>query len=254
MTKPATTPKPATPSKLKLYLPIAILVIGITWLFLSSSLDKPEYTLQPTVKMPWQIETHSDGTSTVFDITLEKTTVDELRALLGHDHELAIISDREDNSGLEVYYGYFSTGPITGKLIARVKADMETLWAMQERAAKSEYLDTGSRKFTLNAADLESIRQWPIVSLSLVPSANLDEPLVLSVFGQNAERIQIQEGTEHFLYPEKGLEVIVNEKGKEVLQYVAPRSFSRLADPLKNTVPVDGETVIKDAVSDESNR
>lgn len=220
-------------SKVKIYLPVIILVVGLTWLFMSSSLQKPDYTLQPSVSMPWQIETHPDGTSTVFGITLESTSVDELRNTLGVDHELAIISDRQDNSGLEVYYGYFSTGPITGKLIARVEADTETLWAMQERAAKAEYLDTGSRKFFLNAEDLERVRPWPVISLSLVPSANLDAELVQGVFGPAAERIHSQEGTEHFLYPDKGLEVIVNDKGKEVLQYVAPRSFGQLLEPLR---------------------
>lgn len=220
-------------NKAKVYLPVIILVVGLTWLFMSSSLKKADYTLQPSVSLPWQIDTHADGTSTVFGITLEDTTVNELRNLLGVDHELAIISDRQDNSGLEVYYGYFSTGPITGKLIARVQADTETLWEMQERAVKSEYLDTGSRKFRLSPADLERVQDWPIMSLSLVPSANLDAEVVLGVFGAAAERIHSQEGTEHFLYPEQGLEVIVNEKGKEVLQYVAPRSFELLVAPLR---------------------
>lgn len=217
----------------KVYLPVIILVAGLTWLFLSSSLKDPEYALQPSVSMPWQIEPHADGTSTVFGITLETTTVNELLTLLGVDHELAIISDRQDNSGLEVYYGYFATGPITGKLIARVEADADTLMGMQERAIKSEYLDTGSRKFHLSPEDLERVRAWPIVSLSLVPSANLSADVVLGVFGQPAERLSSQEGTEHLLYPEKGLEVIVNEKGKEVVQYVAPRNFERLVAPLR---------------------
>jgi hypothetical protein len=37
---------------------------------------------------------------------------------------------------------------------------------------------------------------------------------------------------EHFLYPAKGLDLILDRKGKEVLQYVAPRDFARLREPL----------------------
>jgi hypothetical protein len=31
-----------------------------------------------------------------------------------------------------------------------------------------------------------------------------------------------------------GLDIVVNEDGKEVLQYVAPRDFERLATPLRD--------------------
>lgn len=217
----------------KVYLPAVILIAGLTWLFMSSSLKDPQYVVQPSVSMPWHIEPHADGTATVFNITLETTTLDEVLQRLGVEYELAIISDRQDNSGLEVYYSNFATGPITGKLIARVEADADTLLGMQERAIKSEYLDTGSRRFHLSPEDHERARPWPIISLSLVPSATLDAEVVQKVFGQPAERLSSQEGTEHFLYPDRGLEVIVNEKGKEVLQYVAPRNFERLVAPLR---------------------
>lgn len=225
--------------KLKIYLPIILLAAGITWLFLSSSLKKPPTDNQSLVSMPWQIETHNDGTATVFGITPERTTVEELLDLLGPDHDIAIISDQEDNSGLEVYYGYFTTGPIKGKLIARIEADDDTLYEMQSRAAKSDYIDTGSRKFVLATTDFEQIKHWTVQSLSLVPAANLDEAVILARFGANAERIQSQEGVEHFLYPEKGLDVTLYSEGKELLQYVAPRSFDLLTEPLKNIQPTD---------------
>lgn len=229
-------------NKLKVYLPIILLAAGVTWLFLSSSLEKPPMDTQPLVSMPWQIEAHDDGTSTVFGITLEKTTADELINQLGIDHEIAIISDQQDNSGLEIYYGYFTTGPIKGKLIARVTADNDTLYDMQKRAIKSEYIDTGSRKFVLATEDLEQIKNWTIHSLSLVPTANLDEEVILSRFGGEAQRIQSQEGVEHFLYPGKGLDVTLYSEGKELLQYVAPRSFSLLSEPLKNIQPPASST------------
>ncbi|MBU3070388.1 hypothetical protein KOI40_11175 [Aestuariicella sp. G3-2] len=228
--------------KLKIYLPIILLAAGITWLFLSSSLEKPPTEKQPLVSMPWQIETHNNGTSTVFGITLEQTTVEELLNLLGPDHDIAIISDQQDNSGLEVYYGYFSAGPIKGKLIARINADDDTLYQMQARAASSEYIDTGSRKFVLATADFEQIKHWPVQSLSLVPAANLDESVILGRFGSEAERIHSQEGVEHFLYPEKGLDVTLYSEGKELLQYVAPRSFDLLTEPLKKIQTTDTES------------
>ena len=40
------------------------------------------------------------------------------------------------------------------------------------------------------------------------------------------------EALEHFLYPDKGLDLVLDSKGKEVLQYVAPADFARLRAPL----------------------
>ena len=36
----------------------------------------------------------------------------------------------------------------------------------------------------------------------------------------------------HLLYPDKGLDVVVDGNGKELLQYVAPRDFAELREPL----------------------
>jgi hypothetical protein len=41
-------------------------------------------------------------------------------------------------------------------------------------------------------------------------------------------------GVEHWLYPEKGLDLMLNDSGKEVLQYVAPREFATLARPFED--------------------
>jgi hypothetical protein len=51
-------------------------------------------------------------------------------------------------------------------------------------------------------------------------------------FGAPAERIRQGETLEHFLYPARGLDIVLDSKGKEVLQYVAPADFARLRAPL----------------------
>ncbi len=191
--------------------------------------------------LPWNIEINADGTSNVFGITLEHTTVDELLQLHGIDHELAIISDSEDYSGLEIYYSHFPIGPLQGKLIARVRASQQQLDSMQAAAASSSYTGSGSRKFLLSENDLAQIQNWPIDSISYLPSARLDESIVLDRFGEPAERVSGEENIEHFLYPSRGLDIVINSDGKELLQYVAPRSFSALADPLKNLTTEDTE-------------
>ncbi len=223
-----------------------LLVIGIVVAAaIGYVLMKPSTNSVPTaaVNLPWQVELHSDETSSVFGIQLEHTRVDELIEALGIEYELAIISDSNDRNGLEIYYSYFSAGPIKGKLIAQVSADHNELEAMQARASSSSYTSSGSRKFMLNATDLAQIQSWTINSLSLIPAANLDEEIVLSRFGQPAQRITTQHGSEHFLYPNIGVDIALNEKAKELIQYVAPRHFDQLVKPLQQEAAKATEAV-----------
>ena len=72
----------------------------------------------------------------------------------------------------------------------------------------------------------------PIRSIAFIPSTNLDEATILQRFGAPAERLRGGEHIEHFLYPARGLDVVLDAKGKELPQYVAPRDFARLRQPL----------------------
>ena len=49
-------------------------------------------------------------------------------------------------------------------------------------------------------------------------------------------RIHVSEKRVHLLYPDKGLDVVVDSEGKELLQYVAPKDFALLREPLLKAV------------------
>jgi hypothetical protein len=56
--------------------------------------------------------------------------------------------------------------------------------------------------------------------------------MITQRFGQPAERIKAGTTFEHLLYPDRGLDIRLDTEGKEVLQYVAPRDFTRIREPL----------------------
>ena len=70
-----------------------------------------------------------------------------------------------------------------------------------------------------------------IQSIACLPAVNLDQDIIIKRFGEADEVIQ-KNGVTHYLYPAKGLDVILSEDGKEILQYVAPSEFKRLREPL----------------------
>jgi hypothetical protein len=103
---------------------------------------------------------------------------------------------------------------------------------MRSNAAKTDHLETGIRKYVLNDADRQRAERLPLTAIAFIPAARLDEAIILQRFGAPAERIRQGETLEHFLYPAWGLDIVLDSKGKGVLQYVAPAEFARLRAPL----------------------
>jgi hypothetical protein len=88
----------------------------------------------------------------------------------------------------------------------------------------------------LSPDDLAQALKTPISAVSLVPQAQLDTATLTQRFGEPSQRVTLEQGgatVEHLLYPAQGLDIAVSERGKEVMQYVAPAQFDRLRQPLQ---------------------
>jgi hypothetical protein len=184
--------------------------------------------------LPWQIEIAPDGSTTVFGIRPGHSRLADVRAIMGDDMELAIIAASDEGGALEMYYGHYRAGLLSGKLILQAGSDAQILETWRSNAVSSEYMPTGqAKKYIPSADDLPQILDQKVTGLTFIPAINLDEAVILARFGVPAERIQ-KAGVEHFLYPEKGLDIALHEDSKEVLQYVSPDTFLRLVEPLQN--------------------
>jgi hypothetical protein len=184
--------------------------------------------------LPWQIELLPDGRSKVFGLIPGSSTLADARRSFGGSTQLAIIAPQNSAASLEAYFESVTLGTLTGKAIITLDTTVTELDLLQARAAKTDYMASGTKKHLLNASDLAAAEQRPIRSIAFIPAPNLDEQIILQRFGTPAERIRQGETLEHFLYPAQGLDVVLDSKGKEVLQYVAPARFASLRDPLVN--------------------
>ncbi|MCW8831543.1 MAG: hypothetical protein OQK32_08510 [Gammaproteobacteria bacterium] len=179
--------------------------------------------------LPWQIDVLPDGSSQVFGLHLGVSRLADVLGILGEDDvELAIIAASDELGSLEVYYGHFLAGVISGKLIIMTDASEHNIKRWRENAIKSEHTATGrAKKYILSVDDLKLALHEVVTGLTFIPSLNLDEEIILARFGEPAERVQL-DGAMHYLYPDKGLDIALFEEAKEVIQYVAPGSFQSI--------------------------
>lgn len=187
----------------------------------------------PERNLPWQIETDGRGGSTVFGLQPGASSLADARAQFGTEMEVAIIAAPDETGSLEAYAEQVSLGFVLGRVIVTVDVPPQTIAAMRERAVQGKYMESTTRKISLHPDDLAAADKAPIRAIAVIPAVNLDEAAVVQRFGPPGERLQVSEKRLHLLYPEKGLDVVVDGDGKELLQYVAPRDFARLREPLR---------------------
>jgi len=227
---------------MKIFAGIAALVIAALVLPLFFVPDSADMTKRLEL-LPWNIEPQPNGSTRVMGVTLGSTPLNVARETFGPDMDVAIVTAPNESGSIEAYVATAKAGYITGKLVFVLDASQEMVAGMRERARKTEYMESTTRKATPSAADLATIMTLPVRSMAFIPTINLDPNAIGERFGEPSERIHANEHQTHLLYPDKGLDVIVDSKGKELLQYVAPKDFATLTAPLRAAqAPAQGAT------------
>lgn len=184
-------------------------------------------------RFPWQVTVLPDGGSRILGIHLGVTTVREAKQSLGHAPETALFENPDSRLSLELFYKEFNRAGLTARVVLTVGAADAVLQDFRRQSVKKGKLESGVVQYRLDAMALSRMESRPIIAMTYVPYADLKEKTILARFGEPAEKIQTHEQAQHWLYPDKGLDLIINEAGKEILQYVPPKEFARLADPLR---------------------
>lgn len=182
----------------------------------------------PLTGLPWQIEVLPDGTTQVFGLQIGKSRLLDAMGILGEDMDVAIVAANEEVGNLEMYYGHYRAGLLSGKLLLQTSSDEENIKNWREHAKKAEHMASGqAKKYKLSADDLTLALKEVITGVTFIPAVNLDDEIIRARFGEPEMRVEI-DGAIHYQYPAKGLDIAVFEKAKEVIQYVAPRDFKSI--------------------------
>jgi hypothetical protein len=198
--------------------------------------------IDPNSNLPWQIAVDGQGGSTVFGLQPGVSTLGEVRQQLGNEIEVAIIAEPNEIGTLEGYYAQVPLGFVLAKMWSTVDVPDEAISAMRERALKAKHMESTTRRITLHPDDLAAADQLPIKAISVIPTVNLDEATVVQRFGEPGERIVVSESGRICSIRTRGWMSWSTSDGKELLQYVAPRNFALLREPLL-AAPVENRRV-----------
>ncbi|MBF0255809.1 MAG: hypothetical protein HQL47_04985 [Gammaproteobacteria bacterium] len=178
--------------------------------------------------MPWQIELFENGSSKALGIHLGQDSLEDVMRLYGPPEGMALFAATADGKdmSLEAYFGTVRNGPLAAKLVLVLEASREEMFAMGERALTRKPGPSGAYQWLLAEPDKALMQSRRIKSLTYIPLyGQLDEEFFKTRFGEPASRARVDEKVERWFYPDKGLSILIDQEGKEVLQYVMPRDF-----------------------------
>lgn len=209
-------------------IPLLVLGAGLA-LFLLIWLLLPAPTQDPgsaRTDLPWQIETFADGSSQVFGLRLGQSLLADAVERLGPYEEIALFEAKDGSRSLEAFFGTVSFGPLKAKVVAGLQASAQELTELASRSGERKGSPSGDWKLYLDPADLQAQLSRPLAVLTYIPSySGLEADFFRARLGEPAARLTVDEESVKWFYPDKGLSLLLDAKGKEVLEYVAPRDF-----------------------------
>jgi hypothetical protein len=184
--------------------------------------------VDPEPKVPWRIEVQPDGSSSVLGLTLGRSTLADARRVFDEGGELTLFAEPDGDIAVEAFFeGVFLSG-LRADIVLSLMLPAKTLEGMYDRGRRSSRLGSGEHKVTLHPDDVQRASTAPVGHITYLPVADPEPDLLESRFGPPARRIPTGRGIEHWLYPDRGLDIVVDPEGKEVFQYVPPRDFQPL--------------------------
>lgn len=208
----------------RILLYFVLFLAGLLFLLLWTG-DPPE---QPAQSWPWQIETLPGGKSRVFGLTLPEATLEQATERFRDLPEVAVFRSFAGNYSLEAFYNLVVLAGLKAKVVLKLApgdVDLETLFSENGKVRPQK---SGELRALLGERQTASLAAASITSLTYLPATQLDEAMIRARFGEPAQKVELTENRSHWLYPEKGLVITLDEEEKEVLQYIAPKDFEAL--------------------------
>jgi hypothetical protein len=182
--------------------------------------------------LPWHIEHPTPDSVRIFGLTLGQATTNEAEQHFKELGKPSLFKSPDGKLVAEMFFAQVDMAGLKSKIVLNIAVPDAKLQDMYERGLRMNATESG-KQITLAPDDITELRTLPISSLTYMPSVRLDEGIFSKRFGQPAQRIKEKKsGAIHWLYPQHGLDIAFGGEEKAVLQYVPPKDFAKLVQPL----------------------
>jgi hypothetical protein len=215
----------------------ALAGVAVLWLLLS---------LQPPApgppRLPWDVTRSNLGRTQVFGLTLGESRLADLRALLAEQGKLGLFVAADGEMTVEAFFDDVLLSGIRADWVASLQLSSARLDGIYHRGQRIAGLGEGARKVTLAPEDVARLDEAPLRRLTYLPWKRLTPRDIAGNFGEPARRVAEDSGVEHWLYPDRGMDIARDPKGAVVIQYLNPADFRLARARLLASESTAGET------------
>ena len=203
---------------------IVVVLAGFGWWFYTNITTPQADSGVQVTNLPWQITVLDPQTLHVLDLDIGRSTLDDAVNTLLSEYNLAWFDNPDDSISLEAYFIRVSKSGLRARVVLQLDSHGLDKDYLISHSGKPEVQTSRSIKYPLD--DLaNTLKNRVIRSLTYIPKINLDQDMITSRFGQPDKTVAIDENTEFWLYPEKGLVINWNRKAKEAFHYSPVENF-----------------------------
>lgn len=196
------------------------LVIFLTFFILSvfylSTRNNP---ISDDQTLPWQSKVNASGQTEIYNLVIGSSSFQDAIRTFGKDLEVSLFKNQDESFQLEAFYNNIEIAQIRGQLIVELLMSENQLSFLQNNIKSSEKLPTGNVKFELNLFAKSSLRNLMIKKIVFIPKTDIAPSTIIDRFGKADKISSDAQGVEYWIYQEKGLRIIYNANGKEMMEY-----------------------------------
>ena len=203
---------------------IALLILGVAFLQGDQPAEKSD--------LPWHIGHPTADTSRIFGITLGLSNTNEAEQHFKEAAKPILFKSPSGQLVVEVFFEQVNLAGLKARVVLNIAVPDAELHGMFERGLRMNATGSG-KEITMTPDDIASVFTMPVSSLTYMPSVRLEDAVFAKRFGQPELRIKEKKsGAVHWLYPQHGLDITLGGGEKPLLQYVPPKDFDKLIQPL----------------------
>lgn len=217
----------------KILIIAGVILLGLTLLFQQTA--RNNQSIEKRTDLPWMVSVNPDGGSVIFGQSLGESTLSDFQDHVKRHPEIRLFRDQDGSFSAEALFEKIDLGGIISNVILELELTDNELSDLEKNALKKQAMPSGAYELKLPSETQASLAGKVIRSLSYTPvSIRLNEEMITLRFGQPAEIVKIDENISHLLYPQIGLDIILNlnRRGSEVFQYVRPADFDQIRQTL----------------------
>lgn len=223
---------------LSILLVVVVLLAGIGFFLLP---DEPR--TQRFENLPWQSEVVAQDRTRVLGIELGRTTLMELADRLPVP-DIRLFMGPDGSRTVEAFYSNARIEPFEANLVLVPDLDEAAMAFVWDERTSERPMPSGARRYGLSDDALRALGRTRVVEMSYIPRARWDAELLRERFGDPDGHLRIGDDQDYWLYPDRGLAIMVpSDRGRVLMHYVTLERWEQVVERLEQA----GRALLHDA-------